>query len=125
MPWSSSWATRRRTSRAPCSRSTPATRRRPPARSETDPACLDALVGSLVEPNERVALRVGEVDGVGGGRGIVALAHEFGLRVFERGGHFDLAPDAQEERARVVGQALEQARPEAGELQSLVRAEAR
>ncbi len=48
------------------------------------------------------ALRVVEIDEVGGRGGIVSLAHQVGLRVFEGAGHFHLVADAQEQRTRVV-----------------------
>src|SRR2546422_1657969 len=75
-----------------------------PWRSPTDPAALDAVVGGLVEPDERMAVRVVDVDGVVGAGRVVALADELALRVLEGGRHVHRAPDAQEEGARVVGQ---------------------
>src|SRR5437762_13737806 len=74
-----------------------------PCRSPTDPAALDAVVCGLVEPDERMAVRVVEVDGVVGAGRVVALADQLVLGVFEGRRHVHRAPDAQEERARVVG----------------------
>src|SRR2546428_14187112 len=76
-----------------------------PCRLPTDPAALDAVVCRLVEPDERMAVRVVEVDGVVGAGRVVALADGLAPGVLEAGRHVHRAPDAPEERVPVVGQA--------------------
>src|SRR5579864_6444917 len=80
--------------------------------SEPDLAGVDSIVERLVEPNERLALRIVEVDDVRGRDGIVPLANKIRLRVLEGGGHCDLAPQAHQERACVLGQLVDQVCPE-------------
>src|SRR5205809_5899938 len=88
-----------------------------PCRSPTDPAALDAVVCGLVEPDERMAVRVVEVDGVVGAGRVVALADGLALGVLEGGRRVHRAPYAQGERARVVGQTAHEVGTEGSQVQ--------
>src|SRR2546430_13576011 len=77
-------------------------------RSQTDLAGLDALVERRVQPDECAAVRVVEIDDVGSGGRIVALADELALRVLEGGRHVQLAADAHEQRTGIPGQAIDE-----------------
>ena len=48
------------------------------------------------------------------------MTHKGILRVLEGGGHLHLAPDAQEQRTRVAGQAVDQVDPECCEIELTV-----
>ena len=63
--------------------------------SATDLTGLDAIIKRLVERDECLALRMVEIENVSGRGGIVSLARQIRLRVFESAGHFHLTPDAQ------------------------------
>src|SRR6266852_6721213 len=82
----------------------------------TDLSGLDAVVERLVQRDEGAALVVVEVDEVLGGGGVEALAHELRLRVLERGGDVELAPNAQEHRPRGRGKTGEEMRPQRREI---------
>src|SRR5882672_4085462 len=92
----------------------------PQSQSQAELAGLDALIERLVEPYECLAFGIVKVEEVGGGRRIVALAHEFMLRVLEGGGQFHPAAETQEQRTRVRGQARDQVRPECRQIQVIL-----
>src|SRR6058998_3945524 len=73
---------------------------------------LDAVIQRLVEPNERLAFAIVEIDRVFDCGGVVAFAHQRALGVLEGGGDFQIVPDPQKDRTRIVGQAVNQVRPE-------------
>src|ERR1700677_1750513 len=74
----------------------------------TDLPSLDAVVEPFVEPNEGLVVRVVVIDDVSGRERVIPLAHKIGLRVLERGGHFQFIPDAQEQGTSIAGQAADQ-----------------
>ncbi len=71
-------------------------------------AQLDAVVNGTVDVDKRVPLGAEEIDGIGGGGGIVSLAHQVGFFVFESGSHFHLIADSQEQRTRVMRESRSQ-----------------
>src|SRR3989441_7805658 len=90
------------------------------SQSQAELAALNALVERLVEPYECLALRIAKVEDIGSGCRIVALAHEFTLRVLEGGGQVHPAPQTQEQRTRVPGQTGDQVRPQCRQIQLIV-----
>src|SRR3954470_7953207 len=78
------------------------------ATAPMDPARLDAIEKGLIDPDESLPFRIVEVNGVGGHCGIVPLAHEIHLRVFESRSYLGFRSNAQEQRTSVVRQTLDQ-----------------
>src|SRR5437762_12853809 len=69
--------------------------------SDSDLACVDAVIKPWVEWNEHPAFRVVEIHGVRDGDGIPSLAGEIGFGVLEGRRHIDRAPHAEEQRSCV------------------------
>ena len=84
------------------------------------PSPFSTRANGSLEPNERSSFTMIEIDEVIGCHRIVPLAHEDVLRVFKGGSDFYVLADAQKQRMRVIGQAVDQVCPECCEVQRIV-----
>src|SRR4029077_12252113 len=80
---------------------------------------MDAVLQRMVEPNECLANTIVEVDGVSNGGRVVAFAHQRAFGVLEGGGDVQAVADTQEYRTRVIGQTVDQVRPEPSEIKRI------
>src|SRR5581483_8640019 len=89
---------------------------RAPARGMEFPV-LDPLIKSVVEADEAFEFGIVEIDGVGGSRRIVCFFEKRAVGVLKGAGHIHLIADAQEQRARIFGQAADEVGAESVQIQ--------